>query len=124
MVDSFFMSFLRRAQGGHGLGILRLESRPGQVPNLGFGDDEQVQSLLQQALISPVQVPKPPFDLVALHGIPDLPAHDDGHPGIAQVAGKVNKIKISASVTITFFIEIRKIVLFPDPLLRTEAFVH
>jgi hypothetical protein len=124
MSDSFFMSLLLAAKGGHGPDKLRLERRPGQVPDLGFGDNEQIQSLPQQIFVPPEKITKPPFDLVPLHGIADLPAYDDGHPGIAQVTGKVNQIKISASVTVTFFIEKRKIVLFPDPLLRTEAFVH
>ena len=110
----------------------RLKGRPipfeqvlsGRVPDVFFGNQQNIQRIYQQILILSEQFPGPASDPVALNGISDLLAGDGGHPGMAQTVGKTDQIEESTSRATAFFVKISKIFFLADPLARTITLYH
>jgi hypothetical protein len=89
-----------------------------------FGDQEKIHRIYQQILVPSEQCSHSASDLVALDGVPDFLAGDNGHPGMAEPVGKIDQVKIFSSGTDAAFVKIVKIFLLADPLERTIAFYH
>jgi hypothetical protein len=112
------------AERADGFGVAPDQVRPGSVPHFLFRDQKQIPGRKQQTFVPSKKLLGPAPDPASLDGIPDLPARDHGHSGVAEVIGEMDQIEIFSPVAAASFIKLRKIGLFADPLLRKIAFAH
>lgn len=115
------MAILERLKGRL---VAKSQILPSRVPDVLFGDQENIHGICQQILIPSIQFPSPASDPVAFDGVPDLLAGNGGHPGMAEAVRKEDQIEIFTSRAAALFVKIGKIFFLADPLARTIALYH
>jgi hypothetical protein len=108
----------------HGRDVLVAQDGPRREPDLSPGDQQYIQRKLEQTLVPSEELADPAPDLVAMNGVPDFLAGDDGHPGIAEVVGKINQVEIFPSGATASLIELTEFFFLADPLARAIPFKH